>query len=58
LFPDVTVPPENDVSDLPVLQRERETSRKGGRWVRLETAVPPALGKETLGRERSSRDIL
>jgi len=58
LFPDVTVPPEDDVSDPPVLQRLRETSTKGGRWVRLETAVPPALGKETWGRERNSRDIL
>jgi len=53
----VAVPPENDVSDPPVLKRERETSTKGGRWVWLETAVPPVLGKETRGK-RDSRDIL
>jgi hypothetical protein len=57
IVPPVTVPPEDDVSDPPVLQRVRETSRKGGRWVWLETAVPPALGKETR-EKRDSRDIL
>ena len=54
----VTVPPGNGVSDPLDLQRDRETSMTGGRWVWLETALPPALGKETRGSERFPRHSL